>query len=252
MRVIPCIFLFLFFTTGWAQSSELILLKGKVLVKNKGLDDVSVLNMRSEAATYTENGGSFSIFVRVGDTLHFSGLQVVPGKVEIAQKDLNQKSFVIDIETKVNELEEVKIDEFKNINAVSLGILKHAPKRYTPAERHLKTAGDFKPVQLLGIFMGQLPLDPIINAVNGRTKMLKKGVVVERKEKLLQKIENQFEISYFTRNLNIPEGQVRGFWYYAVDDESLVAALNANNKALARFVFSELAGKYLNNLKTTH
>ncbi len=75
--------------------------------------------------------------------------------------------------------------------------------------------------------------------------MLKKELEIEKKEKLLLKIENQFDAAYFTQKLKIPENQVRGFWYYAVEDDRLVAALNAKNKTMATFVFAELATKFL-------
>jgi hypothetical protein len=43
----------------------------------------------------------------------------------------------------MNQLDEVVIRRYNNINAVSLGIIPNQ-KSYTPAERKLRTAGDFK------------------------------------------------------------------------------------------------------------
>jgi hypothetical protein len=50
----------------------------------------------------------------------------------------------------MNQLDEVVIRRYNNINAVSLGIIPNQ-KSYTPAERKLRTAGDFKPIMLLGL-----------------------------------------------------------------------------------------------------
>jgi hypothetical protein len=44
----------------------------------------------------------------------------------------------------MNQLDEVVIRRYNNINAVSLGIIPANQKSYTPAERKLRTAGDFK------------------------------------------------------------------------------------------------------------
>jgi hypothetical protein len=51
----------------------------------------------------------------------------------------------------MNQLDEVVIRRYNNINAVSLGIIPANQKSYTPAERKLRTAGDFKPIMLLGL-----------------------------------------------------------------------------------------------------
>ena len=72
---------------------------------------------------------------------------------------------------------------------------------------------------------------------------------MERKEYLLQKIEYMFKEEYFIENLKIPKEYLRGFWYYAVEEPKLEEALNNKNKMMARFIFSDLATKYLEILK---
>lgn len=57
-----------------------------------------------------------------------------------------------------------------------------------------------------------------------------------------------FKDEYFLENLKIPKEYLRGFWYYAVEDQKLEEALNAKKKMIARFIFSDLAVKYLNNI----
>jgi hypothetical protein len=94
-----------------------------------------------------------------------------------------------------------------------------------------------------------MPTDGLINAISGRTAMLKKELAVEKKEKLLLKIEYLFKEEYFLENLKIPKEYLRGFWYYAVEDPKLADALNTKNKMMARFIFSDLATKYLEILK---
>ena len=102
------------------------------------------------------------------------------------------------------------------------GILSSPAKKYTKAERHLKTAGDFKPNLLvgLGILGGALPIDPIINAISGRTKMLKKEVLVEREESLLATLKELFADEYqcYTKELSIAPDHIKGFQLYAVQD----------------------------------
>lgn len=246
MKLFKSIILFLFLSPTFTHGQELTLLKGKVTSQIKELNEVYVTNLRSDTNTLTDKNGNFTMFVKVRDTLQFSGLQIITKKIVIDEKDVAKKLYVINLEAKIFPLDEVEIKKYGNINAVSLGILQKPAKVYTPAERKLKTASDFDPTANVGTMMGgSIGLDPIFNAISGRTAMLKKELKVERKEYLLQRIEYLFKEEYFIENLKIPKEYLRGFWYYAVEDPKLVAALNAKNKMMARFIFSDLATNYL-------
>ena len=226
--------LFLFFCFpifGFAQSTELVFLKGKLVCSIKNLSDVNVTNLRSETTTVSVNG-DYSMFVKVGDTIQFSSIQIETKKVIIQESDLAKSLFVSSLEPKVIPLDEVEIKEYKNINAVSLGILDKPAKKYTVAERRLYAASSS-------------PLDGLLNAISGRTDLLKKELEVEKKEMLLKKIEYQFDPEYFTNNLKIPQEYVKGFWYYAIEEPRLVNEINSKNKSMAKFIFAELATKYL-------
>lgn len=246
MKLIKSIIIFLFFAQTFAQTSTLTLLKGKITSQIKELNDVYVANLRSESTTTTDVNGNFSMFVKVGDTLQFSGLQVVTKKAVITENDIVKQLYVENLEAKVNPLDEVEVKTYPNINAVSLGILEKPAKVYSPAERKLKAATDLD--GKIG-FGGVMSIDPLLNWMSGRTTMLKKELAIEKKEKLLQKIEYLFKQDYFLENLKIPKEYLRGFWYYAVDDPKLISALNAKNKIMARFIFSDLATNYLEILK---
>jgi hypothetical protein len=239
--------LFLFFCFpifGFAQSTELVFLKGKLVCSIKNLSDVNVTNLRSETTTVSVNG-DYSMFVKVGDTIQFSSIQIETKKVIIQESDLAKSLFVSSLNPKVIALDEVEIKEYKNINAVSLGILDKPAKKYTPAERKLRAAGELHWYSPLLIPLGGMSVDGLINAISGRTAMLKKELEVEKKEMLLKKIEYQFDPEYFTINLKIPQEYVKGFWYYAIEEPRLVNEINSKNKSMAKFIFAELATKYL-------
>ena len=92
---------------------------------------------------------------------------------------------------------------------------------------------------------GSLGLDPILNWISGRTKMLKKELKVEKKEIALQKINDLFEEDYFTKILKIPVENVKGFQYFLVEDAEFVKALKSKNKTMAKFLLIGLASNYL-------
>jgi len=111
----------LVFQLGLAQSGELILLKGKISSPIQELNNVNVLNTRSESTSSSDVHGDFTLFVKEGDTLVFSSIQVQSKKVVIQKADLNKSIYVVSLEPNVIHLEEITVKEYKNINAVSLG-----------------------------------------------------------------------------------------------------------------------------------
>ena len=160
----------------------------------------------------------------------------------LKQKDFGNKLFFVRLKTKINNLEEVTINN--KINAVSLGIIPKGIKRYTPAERRLKNAGDFKPIQLLSILGGTLPVEPIINAITGRTDRLKKELVVENKEKLLLKLNDLLNDEFYTNELNIPLEKIKGFQIMAIDNPKIIEAILNNNKTMTSFLLLEFSKSY--------
>jgi len=233
-----------------AQENQVKSLKGKVVSEAIDLEGIYIVNLKTEAATTTDKEGYFSIHATIGDTLMLSAIQIKGKKIVITEGDFQKELLLVKVEPMINPLDEVVVKQYKNINAVTLGIIPADTKHYTPAERKLRTAsGDGITGNTNGSMGGSAGLDPMFNWMSGRTAMLKKEVEVEKKESLLQRIENQFGFDYFTKKLKIPEEYVKGFWYFVVEDAKFAAALNAKNKTLMTFILAELATKYIDLLK---
>jgi hypothetical protein len=213
-------------------------LKGKVISTSDDLENIYVFNLATKKSTLTEKDGFFAINASVGDSLQFSSIQYKVLKVEIKEKYFQNELYYVRLEPLINQLDEVVIKDNKNINAVSLGILSKPAISYTPAERKLYTATD-----------GGAPLDVLINAISGRTKMLKKEVVIEKKEVSLEKIEYYLDDKYFIEALKIPADYVSGFKYYVVEDKKIQETLKGKNKSMLKFLLGELATKYLDIIK---
>jgi hypothetical protein len=122
--------------------------------------------------------------------------------------------------SEVNKLDDVFIKSKSEFNAVSLGIIDKEIIPPTQYERQLYTAGDFKPIHLLGILGGSLKVDPIINAISGRTKRLKKYIQFEKKESNLSFLENHFK-DYMLDDLAIEELILGRFLNFLVENENL-------------------------------
>lgn len=228
-----------------SQTSERKLLKGKVTAYTPNLDGIYVINLSSEKETVTKESGYFSIMAKEGDSIMFSSIQFKGKTIEVDSTNFGKELLFVKLETRINQLDEVMVVQYKSINAYDLGIIPKPAKVYTPAERKLKTATGLDPK--LGL-NSSLALDPLFNMLSGRTAMLKKELDVEKKEKWMSQLEDLFDEEYYTQKLKIPSDHVKGFLYYAVENERFVTSLNSKNKAMATFLLGELAKKYIQTL----
>ena len=207
--------------------------KGKVVSDNSDLDGIYVLNLKNLKSATTAKGGYFEIKGAIGDTLQFSAIQLKSLKFALRQKDFDSDLFFIKLETAVTILDEVKINQYKNINAVSLGILMKPAKQYTAAERKLFAANSGGGI------------DGLLNLISGRTKMLKKQLAVEKKESSIEKITSILDAKYFIETLKIPSEKVKAFQYYCVEDANFVSVLKSKNKTMAKFMLVDLARSFI-------
>lgn len=236
-------FFFIFPILAFSQNDTLI--RGKVVSESSLLEGIHVINLSSKLGVVTDSRGYFQIQVRISDTLQFSAVNLKATRYVMQKSDFFNDLLLVRMESLITELEEVAIINYKNINAVALGIVPANQKTYTPAERKLAAAGDFKWYSPLLIPLGGMSVDGLINSISGRTNMLKKEVMVERKEMLQAKTSDYFEKKYFLEVLKIPEIYIEGFMFYVVENERYVRAMSEKNKTMASFILSELAAEYL-------
>lgn len=237
--------LFLIFFPIIVLSQKDLPISGKVVSESSLLEGIHVINLSTRNGVVTDSRGYFQINAKVSDTLQFSAINLKAIRYIIKESDFSNDLLLIKMESLITELEEVDIIKYKNINAVALGIVPANQRTYTPAERKLAAAGDFKWYSPLLIPLGGMSVDGLINSISGRTSMLKKELVVERKEILQAKTSDYFDRKYFTETLNIPEDYVDGFLFYIVENEKYTRAMKDKNKTMATFILSELASEYL-------
>lgn len=226
-----------------AQNDTII--KGRIVSDLKELEGVHIINITNIAGTVSDSEGYFTIRAKVSDTLLFSAVFLEKKKHVITKDEINQKLILIPIAPSTESLREVVLTEYPNINAVSLGIVSKDIKTYTKAERKLKAAGVFKWYSPLLIPLGGMSVDGLLNAISGRTDMLKKELVIERKEILQENTLEYFDKDYFIKTLYIPEEYVDGFIYYVVEDVPFSNAMKIKNKTQATFLIHQLAVEFL-------
>ena len=221
------------------------LIKGKVVSESNSLEGIHIFNISQKTGEITDARGYFNIKVRLNDTLQFSAVHLKATQYIIKQNDLKEELIFVQMKSLISELDEITLTKYKNINAVSLGIVPANQRTYTPAERKLYTAGGFKWYSPLLIPLGGMSVDGMINAISGRAAMLEKELVIEKKEMLQAKTSDYFERTYFTETLNIPQEYVEGFLFYIAENLRYAQAMKDKNKTMATFILSELAVEFI-------
>lgn len=244
MKTNSSLLVVLFVQIGFGQETVSKEISGQILEPSISIEGVNIINSATQATSVSNADGKFSIRVKEGDVLIFSAVNLESLKYRITNTDFSLASIRIKMKTRQTELSEVVVNEYAHINAVNLGIVAKNQKKYTAAERKLAVAGDFKPISLLGLLGGSMPLDPILNKINGRTKNLKKNIEVEKKEASIVQLGYIFEQAYFVDRLGISSEYVAGFKYYLVENEEVVSLLRNKEKSKLEFLINELALKY--------
>jgi hypothetical protein len=246
MKIRICVLFILVASSILAQESGRTRLTGKIAANTIDLDGVYVINLKTEKSTITDKDGYFSIDAISGDTLLFSAVNLKRIQICMEQEDFQKELFLVKMDPIITYLKEVVVRRYDNINAFSLGIVSKGKKSYTPAERKLYTANSLNATASNdGMAGGSISVDPLLNWMSGRTKMLKKELEVENKELYMQQLENMFNKNIFVNVLKIPLEYVKGFEYYVVDNERFTTVLKSKNKTNIEFAMITLAEKYI-------
>lgn len=240
-RIVP---LFFFFLVGLAhaQDGEKTLF-GRVTSPDKDVVGVVVQNITSRNAVITDLDGNFSIPIQLNDTLVFSAVNFIRKTVPVTDALYRSNFIEVPMQEFVNELKEVVVRPYnlsgdlnqdvgqlnlaKDVSAEALGLPNAHQRIPTQSERMLQTAtyGKFN----LGMILSP-PLDPIINAITGRTKMLKKRVAVDKTYATTQQVQSAYADSLFTTALKIPAEKIDDFMYFCEVDEKFQTLVDAQDQ----------------------
>ena len=222
---------FLFVQVVFAQTRKGNELRGKIIADSVAVDRITIENVTADKTAFSDVNGFFTIAAKEGDVLVFTAVNLEGLRMKIDKQDMLQEVITVKMIPKSIILKEVIVNE-SSITAESLGIIPYGQKKYTPAERKLYTATSGNGI------------DGLLNAISGRKAMLKKEIVIEKKEQLLARVEVLFEDKYYIENLKIPTDYIKGFQYYCIDDTGFANALRSKNKTMMMFLIVKLAENY--------
>lgn len=211
--------LLLTFLVSYVALSQEKIIKGRVVANGNNVEGINLVNLVNEKSAVTDSNGDFSILAKVDDLLVFSAVNMHYKRKIIEADDFQKDIIIIEMEPKINQLDEVEITKYVNITAYNLGIIKFKPKVYTVAERRM------------------------IARVGSRAER-KARVEGEKKLMLIERIGILYSDEYFIRVLKIDPDYVMAFKYYCSEQPDFMKIVNSRVKDKIKLAIIELARKY--------
>jgi len=209
-------------------------LRGKVSSADGDVAATHVLNISTHKAAITDIDGYFTLAASLHDTLVFSAIQYQRKEVIVTTQLLASISITVHLEPAVNELNEVVVMPYNLtgdlsrdmksepvVVAATLGLPNAYAKKKTQSERKLNEATTGA---------GLVPLNPIINAITGRTKMLKERVARETTYARTERVRDFYSDSLFVKDLKIPLLKIDDFMYFCEVDPLFSAVVDTHDQ----------------------
>lgn len=249
MKSLIFLFLIVNFQTAFSQTVEIT---GRITTSLE-VENIHVINKTSQVFTTTNAFGGFKISAKLNDVLHFTSIQHQLKEVVVDATIIIDKHVEVHLEELTYTLDEVVIGrmltgdllqdvgniEGSSITAKQLGIPSYQGKLKTQSERRLNeatTGGGF------------IPLNPILNAITGRTKQLKNQIKLERKDDLLYSIRKRLEAILFSNEI-LTENLRTDFFYFCSEDANFVSRCKAKSDLEILEFLKEKLAQYKANLK---
>lgn len=212
-------------------------LEGRVLNESGDVAATHVMNISTNRATITSVEGFFQIAVSLNDTLVFSAVQFKKKELVVTSSILESKSIFITMEDALTELDEVVVRPYNLsgditkdmesleietvVTASTLGLPNAYVKPMTQTQRILNEATTGG---------GILPLNPILNGISGRTKMLKKRLEIEEKYARTERVRAFYSDSLYVKDLKIPLLKINDFMYFCEADDAFSSLVDTHDK----------------------
>jgi hypothetical protein len=194
------------------------------------------LNTTTNRATITDIDGFFSIQANLNDTLLFSAVQYKKKELVVTAEVLAQKTLSVLLEESMTVLDEVIVTPYNLsgdiakdlqvirtepvVTAQTVGLPNAYVRVPSKAERELfaATANPF------------MSFDPLINAITGRTKMLKKRLERDKLYSRTERVREFYPDSIFRIDLKIPENKIDDLLYFCEIDTAFQTIVDSHDR----------------------
>jgi len=220
-----------------AQSLFSKKIEGQVISKGGDVAATTVQNISTNRATITDGNGFFQIAANLNDTLLFSAVQFKKKEIIVSREILQQRFLRVELEDALTELDEVVVTPYNltgditkdidiiKIESVVTSSTLDLPNAYvlpiTKAERELfeATTGG-----------GIIPINPILNGISGRTKMLKQRIERNKLYSRTERVKAFYADSLFLTDLKIPIEKIDDLLYFCEVDSKFQSVVDTHDR----------------------
>ena len=248
MRIFLNIFFLIAINFTYSQDDYRTWIKGKVLYKNVNVGSANVINNTSQQATTTNDDGEFEILVKLDDKLIFSSVQYQIRELNITKEILQRNRIVIDVNEKVNELEEVVVtpenqEKFLDLKEEEFKRFDYTFDKSSRVNNVINEQGKLVDginfVNLYRLIRNSIKKDSNENESNYKYKP----------SDLLREL---YDDVFFTKNLLIPNDKINEFLLYCDDNFPDRILLKKDNEfELIEFLVKQ-SKKFVKNLSLIH
>ena len=233
--------------------AQTTLITGKVVIDDgvvgqDAVDHIMITNEMTNAKTFTNDRGMFSIKASVEDELIFTHDFYKERSLKITTDILTKGMITVHLNIETIELAEARINTLnkdwkKNVKVEKTSVTKlyeglglnpnmQYHKVNPNASSMLNSNGLMDPTQWISIITGQ------------KKKAKQQDLYFKRVDKI-KSLENYFTRNYFIDNLEIPEGKVTDFVTYCYSNFELEKLVKENRYDKITEILEEQAPKYL-------
>jgi len=223
--------LFVFIGFNLFAQENSVKIKGRVLHDNKGVQYITVHNLRSNKGVITHGSGIFKLSIKLGDSIHFSSLEYINRVIVISNYHIKNKILYVYLEPVINELNEVFLDKKVRLDFSDLYVAQNMQLDIDAID--LRKPPDIEslvyPVQSTNI-----NFSAIINMItaNIRKRKREKKALFQHEEKakiiFLNNLIDLYGDNYLHKQLKIPADKTYQFIEYCNDKG--VTTLYRNDK----------------------
>ena len=200
----------------FSQTTSRILLIGQVKCDETKVDNVIVFNVNSRSGSVVKNEGNFEINAKIRDTLVFSSINFLSKKIVLENENFTANSFIVKLELKINNLEEVKVSN----NNAKYNPIKENTQKYVDKQFFDDNSSSPKNPN---VYDGQTPGINFVRLFKDVVKLFKKKnpkqtdyfANVDFTDLVLRKVK----YTYFTNTLKLKDEEIRLFLVFCENDE---------------------------------
>lgn len=208
----------------YSQKEDNVIINGTIKNNSTIIENVHIYNITKRIGTISNDLGEFQLRVSLNDTLFLSSLQYKKITIAITEKNIETKQLIIELTTKVNELNEVFL---KHLSGSLIADIASQPKSTLPPLGYVYNKKDLNKIlpadsyeksKRLNAHAITDPLGPLSNGIALPAARYQKHLKLKRelalRKEFPEKLKNEFGIDYFTNDLKIKESQINNFVSY--------------------------------------